>query len=495
MLSASRALHLSVATAAVSSQNSCGRAVSSSEPTMDLDMLPWKMRKTPLAQKTQEKPGNEEEKRRKPKKSAVACPSKAVVACPSKAAVACPSKASVLCATEGAERKPLSLPRSLCKKVLRIGSDCSGWESILMALFGMGISFDSVFSSDTARAARATHRKKNTTTTHTHPWAPCEPPTCVVRSHLCLHYAKATLALNYKCNTFYPDLTRRTIKDMASVDIYHAGFPCQPFSVAGKGEGLGDPRSNIIHHLLMYIKTHRPTLIVLENVKGLATIHKPVLDSVMKHLGDYGYTVTWRILNARNHGLPQNRERIIIIAAAKERVTEPFRWPFPLPPVLLEDFLEPLPSREQCKELNNALPPANEVRARQHVLGALRILKKNGLAPATTPMVIDVGGSRACMMYNCSPCLTKSRAAAGGHWLTTRGRRQTLQEMQWLMGVGIMPPQGRAASILRPDSVSDAEWGAMIGNSIPLPLLQRVLAGALFWSKLSQEPIIDVWEP
>ena len=90
------------------------------------------------------------------------------------------------------------------------------------------------------------------------------------------------------------------------------------------------------------------------------------------------------------------------------------------------------------------------------------------------------------MMHNCSPCLTKTRAVSGGHWLASRGRYMSNQEMMRLMGVGIDAPAGwRRVRVTKPDAVPTSQWRGVIGNAILVTMLQQVLVALFDFCSLS----------
>lgn len=111
------------------------------------------------------------------------------------------------------------------------------------------------------------------------------------------------------------DITKIEAKDIPSHDIILAGFPCQAFSVAGLKKGFEDTRGTLFFDVARIAKYHRPKLIFLENVKGFKNHDKGNTFAIIKKtLEDLDYRVYADILNAKNFGVPQNRERIYIIA-------------------------------------------------------------------------------------------------------------------------------------------------------------------------------------
>lgn len=111
------------------------------------------------------------------------------------------------------------------------------------------------------------------------------------------------------------DITKINPKQIPDFDILLGGFPCQPFSISGRKKGFEDTRGTLFFDICRIIEEKQPKIVVLENVKHL--IHhdkKQTFKVILESLNNLGYNVSYKILNARNFGLPQNRERIFIIA-------------------------------------------------------------------------------------------------------------------------------------------------------------------------------------
>ena len=97
-------------------------------------------------------------------------------------------------------------------------------------------------------------------------------------------------------------------------DLLTGGFPCQPFSAAGKKEGIRDPRGTLFQSIVDILRTHMPRHFVLENVKRLLTMESGShFATVLSALSALGYLVEWRVLNAKHFGLAQNRERVVLL--------------------------------------------------------------------------------------------------------------------------------------------------------------------------------------
>lgn len=157
--------------------------------------------------------------------------------------------------------------------------------------------------------------------------------------------AKITYRSNHGEQPF-GDITLDSNKELipSSFDILCAGFPCQAFSIAGKRGGFEDTRGTLFFDVAQIIKTRRPKAILLENVKGLLNHDKGrTLKTIINVLRqDLGYFVPDpKVINAKDHGVPQNRERIFIVAFKKQKASDKFMYPNPSnDSPAVEDILE-----------------------------------------------------------------------------------------------------------------------------------------------------------
>lgn len=128
--------------------------------------------------------------------------------------------------------------------------------------------------------------------------------------------------------TNYGDCTKINPNDLPNFDLLTAGFPCQSFSVAGKGKGELDSRGTLFYDIIRIAEVKQPKYILLENVKGLTyQTHKKTFDKILELLDKIGYTVYWKILNSKDYGLPQNRERVFFVCFRKDIEPRLFEWP------------------------------------------------------------------------------------------------------------------------------------------------------------------------
>ena len=129
-------------------------------------------------------------------------------------------------------------------------------------------------------------------------------------------YASETYKLNFPDTRLEGDITKIDEKDVPEHDILCAGFPCQPFSVAGYRKGFEDVRGTLFFDIARIIKHHRPKAVLLENVKNLENHDNGnTLKTIINVLQDLNYYVCYKILNSAEYSnIPQNRERIFIVA-------------------------------------------------------------------------------------------------------------------------------------------------------------------------------------
>src|SRR5690625_3960698 len=122
------------------------------------------------------------------------------------------------------------------------------------------------------------------------------------------------------------DITQIDAKDVPDHDLLVGGFPCQSFSVAGKRKGFEDTRGTLFFEIARIAKEKQPKALLLENVKGLVNHDKGnTLDTMIRTLNDIGYIVDFDVLNSKYFGVPQNRERIFIVAIREDLIeAEPF---------------------------------------------------------------------------------------------------------------------------------------------------------------------------
>lgn len=161
-------------------------------------------------------------------------------------------------------------------------------------------------------------------------------------------FAQKTYKMNYTDKfDIAGDITQIDEKEIPQFDICLAGFPCQAFSLAGKRMGFDDDykglcRGTLFQDVVRICDFHKPKVIFCENVKGL-TIHDRgrTFMVIKKAFEQIGYTVYDKVLNSKDFGVPQNRERIYIVAFRNDIDSSEFKFPEPTnPDTCIRDIME-----------------------------------------------------------------------------------------------------------------------------------------------------------
>lgn len=125
------------------------------------------------------------------------------------------------------------------------------------------------------------------------------------------------------------DISKIDVKDIPECDIVIGGFPCQGFSVANTKRHEDDERNELYKQLIRVIKEKKPKFFLAENVKGITNLAKgKVFEMILRDFENMGYVVKHRILNAADYGVPQTRQRVIIIGVRND-VTFEYEYPEP----------------------------------------------------------------------------------------------------------------------------------------------------------------------
>jgi DNA-cytosine methyltransferase len=153
-------------------------------------------------------------------------------------------------------------------------------------------------------------------------------------------YAIQCFKQNHGDITNYGDITKINLNDLPDFDLLTGGFPCQSFSVAGLGKGELDPRGTLVYDIIRIAEAKQPEYMLLENVKGFTfKKFKDTFDKVLSELDRIGYKVYWKVLNSKDFGIPQNRERVWFVCIRKD-INQEFSFPIPTDKKLtLKDIL------------------------------------------------------------------------------------------------------------------------------------------------------------
>jgi DNA (cytosine-5)-methyltransferase 1 len=189
-------------------------------------------------------------------------------------------------------------------------------------------------------------------------------------------YAAETYYANHQ---FKPsgDITQIDEATIPKHDILCGGFPCQAFSISGKQKGFEDTRGTLFFDILRITNKHTPKVLFLENVKNLIKHDdgKTIL-TITNSLTELGYNIHYKVLNASNFGLPQNRERVYIVGFHKSLNSKNFKFPKPINKrISLYDILEENPENTKIIERDD-IEIYKEVLLTNTLFGEIELLNK-----------------------------------------------------------------------------------------------------------------------
>lgn len=125
------------------------------------------------------------------------------------------------------------------------------------------------------------------------------------------------------------DVAKVDAADIPDADIMLGGFPCQGFSLSGPRK-IDDSRNVLYKHYVRIVKAKKPKMFVGENVKGLLTMGGgSIIEAIIEDFSDCGYNVFYKLLNAKDYGVPEDRERVIIVGFRKDLGIQKFDFPVP----------------------------------------------------------------------------------------------------------------------------------------------------------------------
>ena len=143
--------------------------------------------------------------------------------------------------------------------------------------------------------------------------APNNKPVCIGYSEID-KYAVQVYQSHFSNHKNYGDITTINTATLPDFDFLCGGFPCQSFSIAGKRGGFSDTRGTLFFEIARILKAKQPRRFLLENVKGLLSHDNgQTFRTIISTLDELGYDCQWQVLNSKNHGVPQNRERVFIV--------------------------------------------------------------------------------------------------------------------------------------------------------------------------------------
>jgi DNA (cytosine-5)-methyltransferase 1 len=264
-----------------------------------------------------------------------------------------------------------------------------------------------------------------------------------------------------KCNR--KDINDLDVSQIPKMDIITAGFPCQPFSIAGKRKGFEDNRSNVFFKLIEIIKYHKPQVLILENVKGIVTHDNGnTLQTIIRLISEIGYRGKYKVINTSDiTDIPHNRERLFIVSMLSENNLKKFRFP---------------PNTKKLRSISSFLE--NNIDEKYYYSKRFKVwdkIKKNIVEHIDTNTVYQYRRTKVRKnMNSVCPCLT-ANMGSGGHnvplILDDCGiRKLTPRECFNLQD---FPKTYRFGKI------SDSKLYKIVGNSITLSVIKKIVKNVM----------------
>lgn len=259
------------------------------------------------------------------------------------------------------------------------------------------------------------------------------------------------------------DITKVDASSVPDHDLLLGGFPCQAFSIIGEGKGFKDTRGTLFFDVARILKEKRPPAFVLENVKQLRGHDSGrTLQVILSTLTELGYWVDYRVLNALDFGVPQKRERIIIVGFLKGTQFG-FQWPQPTHKeiVSLDKILE-----------DDADVPSEYFASERIAKSRKLAVQGKTLPPGRSIWHENKSGNISALPYSCA-----LRAGASYNYLLVDGKRRlTMREMLRLQG---FPESYKIVC-----NYSDTRKQA--GNSVPVPMITAVIKNVVAVMKMNR---------
>ncbi len=247
----------------------------------------------------------------------------------------------------------------------------------------------------------------------------------------------------------FGDITKIPADNIPKHDILLAGFPCQAFSIIGKMLGFADTRGTMFFEIERILKHHHTPYILLENVKQLVNHDSGrTFKVILERLNQLGYYVKWQVLNALDFGLPQKRERVIIVGFQHKEDYDSFTFEVPHKPYNLSDILEP------DEDVDPSLFATDRIVEKRHE----RTKGKSLFYPSIWHE--NKSGNISVLDYSCA-----LRTGASYNYLLVNGvRRPSSRELLRLQG---FPEKYIIA-------VSHQDIRRQTGNSVAVPMIRMV---------------------
>ena len=278
----------------------------------------------------------------------------------------------------------------------------------------------------------------------------------------CPDASEQQVRITSKAHKNYGDITKINPTELPDFDLLTGGFPCQAFSIAGKRKGFDDTRGTLFFDIARILKEKRPRNFILENVKGLLSHDNGrTFKTIITTLTELGYCVEWQVLNAKDFGVPQNRERVFIVGHLGG---VPERKVFPIGASNEKDIVQ----------LNNPAHSNNRLYGQDGISPTLNTAQggnRQPKIPVLTPdrLVKRKNGRR--MKTDGEPMFTLNTQDKHGIFNGAKIRRLTPKECERLMGL----PDDWLRYGADGKEISDTQRYKLAGNGVVVNVVEAVV--------------------
>ena len=281
---------------------------------------------------------------------------------------------------------------------------------------------------------------------------------CIFSNDFCKSSEKI-YDLNHSINLTNNNLNDIKLNDIPKHDILCGGFPCQPFSVAGKQQGFDDERSNVFWKIIKILKHHKPSIAILENVKNLESHDNgDTFKVICKNLEKIGYHIKFKVLNTCNiTSIPQNRERVYIVCFRNKKLSEKFSLNFPeVDKKNINQFLETtIPDKYYYTDKLKSFDKIQE--------GITKDIDENVLYQYRRYYVRE-------NKSNCCPTLT-ANMGCGGHNVPLLKDKKGIRKLTPRECFNL---QGFPQDYKLPEDLCDSALYKLAGNAVSVPVVQLI---------------------
>lgn len=306
-------------------------------------------------------------------------------------------------------------------------------------------------------------------------------------------YASAVLKYHWPNTKNYGDITKINWSEVPDFDLLTGGSPCQDLSIAGKRAGLEGARSGLFYEYMRAVKEKRPKYFIWENVKGALSSNKGFdFATVINEMAEAGYSLWWQVLNAKDFGVPQNRERIFVVGfrdgsprevffesnsntetkIANGKISNSSNREFGFkdisPSCLARDYKEP-----KIVKLNNPTHSNNRLYSEEGISPALNTAQGGNRQPKIMRQPLKFL-DRNQKNIEGDYAFTVDSMNTGGVKIDSRIRRLTPTECERLMGL----PDGWTSKGIINDmgiEISDSQRYKLCGNGVVVNVVEEII--------------------